>query len=192
MSLYDFTNELKTNPNAGQGSGDGFDNSPLPAGDYDFVITGAEEKPYCAKVKGMKTENIALYLAENPEVQAGKKAVIKAKVLNGPSKDREVWWFFTIIPASDAGVNKSGKTVEQQLEIDKSKILGLIKRCQCGPISALKDLLGCTLRLKVTVWQGGSSASNNFGFWVKEGEVIQKVGVEVGTAPVKDMDGCPF
>ena len=155
MSLENILNELKTNPNAGMG-GD-FDNTPLPAGEYDFVITSAEEKPFCAKVKGMKQEAIALYLHENPGVTAGRKAVIKAKVLDGDYKDREVWWFFILTPASDMGISKNGDTPEQQAKFDANKLIGLIKRCACGTVSELRDLLGCTLRLKVgeerEVWQ---------------------------------------
>ena len=191
MFPTEFLNDIKTNPNAGQG-GDGFDNSPLPAGDYDFVITGAEEKPFCAKVKGMKTEAIALYLAENPTAQAGKKLVVKAKVMSGEAKDREVWWFFTLIPASDMGISKNGDTPEQQVKFDWTKLQGLIKRCHAEGAQSGKELLGCTLRVKVGVWTKGEKSGNNFGFWVKQGEEIAKVGVVTSTAPVKSSDEAPF
>lgn len=191
MFPTDFINEIKTNPNAGQ-SGDGFDNSPLPAGNYDFVITGADEKPFCAKVKGMKQEAIALYLAENQTVQAGKKLVVKAKVLDGAAKDREVWWFFTLIPASDMGISKNGDSPEQQVKFDWNKLQGLIKRCHAEGATSGKDLLGCTLRLKVDVWEKNGKSGNNFAFWVKQGEEIAKPGVVTSTAPIRSNEEPPF
>lgn len=192
MGFADFAADIATNPNAGYNTGSGFDKTPLPIGDYDFVITKATIKGYVSGLKGegsMKQENIAAYLHEHPEIQVGEKLQLECEITAGEYKGRKEWFTFLITPSSDQLPTGKWKSVDAMIGMEKNKFAGLLKRCNISQITTPEELLGATFRVHAIL--SSDAKRNFFNLEIKKDEVIGRPGTNVGTAPVR-ADEAPF
>jgi len=192
MSDLSFTKELETNPNAGVSQNE-FDNSPLPPGEYSFVIEKATSAPCVGGIHSIKPEKIAAYLQENPDVVPGECLSIQATVTEGSFSGRKMFWGkfeFMYLAASDEttqeGTGISGKkwkmTPDTKSSMGRSNVQGLLRRLNKGSIDSAGELVG----LSGVVTVGIKKDRNTYGFTVKSSEKQPKAKVTGTIAHVSD------
>jgi len=170
MNDLSFTTELETNPNAGVS---GYDNSPLPPGDYSFVVEKAECVPYVAGVYSLKPEDVAQYLHDHTDVVAGECIKIQAKITDGPFTGRKLFWGrfeFAYRAASDEttkeGVSNGRAwkiTPEGGAKAAQENFNGLLRRIEKGSIQEISEIIGCTGVVSVSI----KKDRNKFHFTVR-------------------------
>ena len=192
MSDLSFTKELETNPNAGVSQNE-FDNSPLPPGEYSFVIEKAESAPCVGGIHSIKPDRITEYLASNPDVVPGECLRIQVQITEGPFVNRKLFWGkfdFMYLAASDEttqeGTGISGKkwkmTPDTKSSMGRSNVQGLLRRLNKGSIDSAGELVG----LSGVVSVGVKKDRNTYSFTVKSTDKQPKAKVAGTIAHVSD------
>lgn len=191
MSDLSFTKELETNPNAGVSQSE-FDNTPLPPGEYSFVIEKAESAPCVGGIHSINPVKIAEYLTTNPDVVPGECLKIQAQITEGPFANRKLFWGkfeFMYLAASDETTQEgtsNGKkwkmTPDTKSSMGRSNVQGLLRRLNKGSIDSASELIG----LSGIVSVGVKKDRNTYGFTVKSTDKQPKANVTGTIAHVSD------
>lgn len=189
-----FTDELKTNPNAGYS--EGFNNAPLPPGAYSLVIEKAVEVACCGGTASLNPEKVQKHIAETG-ADPGRVINITAKVVEGPHAGRKVFWgktdFMLVAPSDEPtreGVS-NGKpwkiSPAGSVKSSKENLDGLLRTCGHGPISEVRDLIGLAGVFTCKVSKDGKY---NKWYFKPQKDGVRKV-ENVGTTPVAPKDDEP-
>lgn len=192
MSDLSFTKELETNPNAGVSQTE-YDNTPLPPGDYSFVIEKSSSAPCVGGIHSLKPDKISAYLQENTDVVPGECLSIQATITEGPFSGRKMFWGkfeFMYLAASDEttqeGTSANGKkwkmTPDTKSSMGRGNVQGLLRRLNKGSIEDASELIG----LAGIVTVGVKKDRNTYGFTVRSAEKQPKAKVTGTVAHVSD------
>ena len=187
-TFKDLNDEMQSNPNAGMTE---YDNDPLPEGEYSVCITESELRNCTGGERSTKPEKVQAYLADHPEVVAGVRLCMKAKIEGPTHVGRTVFFDFLLTAPSDQPTLGESFTPAAQEAAAKKDLMGLTKRCGLKAITNESVFVGMAIKLKCKVKRSKKgSPYNQWHFTVEDPNAAHRVKVN-STFPVA-ADDAPF